>query len=84
MSGKNLVLGLLTEMLSANQKDIMIMMIILYNLVGQLPIHLVSQLLIFSSFLLFLFYLHSCFFFFLFYYFFFIFIRVSFSYLWVL
>ena len=45
-------------------KDIMIMIITLYNLVGQLlHIHLVSQLLIFASFLLFLFYLHSCFFF---------------------
>ena len=42
----------------------MIMMITVYNLVGQLlHILLVSQLLIFASFLLFLFYLHSCFFF---------------------
>ena len=41
----------------------MIMMITLYNLIGQLHIHLVSQLLILASFLLFLFYLHSCFFF---------------------
>ena len=42
----------------------MIIMITLYNLVGQLlHIRLVSQLLIFASFLLFLFYLNSCFFF---------------------